>query len=281
MQELYNPKYLIELCQKYRIIPSKKYGQNFLISKKVIDDIIESANLKKTDTVIEVGPGFGVLTFALAEKVKKVVSFEIEKKMEGYWEENKLENIEIIWGNVLNKFEDLKAKKYKVVANIPYQITSNLIRRFLETENKPSEMILMVQKEVGERICAKGACPSVAGKRRRGQMSILAVATQFYAEPKILFNVKRTKFFPEPKVDSVVIKLKIKNQKHKVDEKDFFRIVKAGFASKRKTLANNLKSLKYKQEDLQDIFKKLNLNSKVRAQELSVEQWVELTKLLN
>jgi len=285
--DLYNPKKLIELCQKYRIIPSKKYGQNFLISKKVVDEIIEKSDLKKTDTVVEVGPGFGVLTFAMAEKVKKVIAFEIEKKLEGYWEENKLENVEIIWGNVLNKMEELilstgrqELKNYRVVANLPYQITSNLIRKFLEAKNPPSEMVLMVQKEVGERICAKPACPSVAGKRRRGQMSLLAVSVQYYSEPKILFNVSRNKFFPSPKVDSVVIKLKIDKTEKNINDKDFFQVVKIGFASKRKMLIKNLKVLEKDKAKLENIFEKVGLDKKVRAQELSVEQWVELTKLL-
>jgi len=393
---LYNVKNLIALCQKYRLSPSKKYGQNYLISSAVIDKIIAESDLKKTDTVVEVGPGFGVLTFALASKVKKVIAFEIEKKLVDYWENitdptsvlplkreeeqditdptsvlplkreevddrshpplfkeglgevscrccnqesnststlplkreetpplfsrrglrgglAKENNIKIIWGNVLKEIESQKSlKSYKVVANLPYQITSSVIRKFLELDNQPSEMILMVQKEVGERICAKP-----------GQMSILSTAVQFYGQPKILLNVPRTKFFPSPKVDSVVIKIRPhlnpplkkgggtrNNRPHlnpplekgrkpqttlsqttpsfsksietnnKVFAKDFFRVVKVGFSNKRKMLLKNLKPLKFQPEELQNIFTKLNLDVKIRAQELSVEQWIELTKLL-
>lgn len=301
-KDLYNPKYLIELCQKYRLNPSKKYGQNYLISSLVIDKIIEESDLKKTDVVVEVGSGFGVLTFALAPKVKKVITFEIEKKLESYWEENnpsvlrtpplrkgrvsnELEkntivpslrkrglgvanNIEIIWGNVLNKIQDLDVKNYKVVANLPYQITSNVIRKFLENKNKPTEMVLMVQKEVGERICAKP-----------GSMSLLALSVQYYATPKILLNVSRTKFFPPPKVDSVVIKLKINKKEKELGDKKFFQIANIGFASKRKMLVKNLSSV-FDKKKIEEVFDKLNLNKKVRAQELSVEEWVKLAKEL-
>lgn len=276
--DLFNVKNLIEICKKYNLSPSKKYGQNFLISKNVIDRIIEESNLKETNTVVEIGPGFGVLTLALAKQVKKVISFEIEKKLEEYWadivSQTRNDNIEIIWGDVLREIESQKSIKsinsYKVVANLPYQITSNVIRKFLGLENKPDEMILMVQKEVGERICAKP-----------GQMSLLAASVQFYTDPKILFNVKRTKFWPEPKVDSVVIKLKIKDFKLDINEKDFFRIVKVGFSSKRKMLLKNLKALGKNQKELEDVFKNLGLDLKIRAQELDVEKWVQIARVLN
>src|SRR5262245_35241095 len=126
MNNLFSPKNLEQLCRKYGLRPSKKYGQNFLIDENVIEKIIEAEEIKNTDTVIEVGPGFGTLTLALAERAGRVVSFEIEKKLESYWSElqKKNSNIEIIWGNVLKRFEGGNTGSYKVVANIPYQITS-------------------------------------------------------------------------------------------------------------------------------------------------------------
>jgi len=274
MIDLFNIKNLKELCEKYRLMPSKKYGQNFLISESVIKRMIEEADINENDVIVEIGPGFGPLTFALAKKAKRVIAFEIEKKLENYWEEFCPENVEIIWGNVLREIENQKSinsvKSYKVIANLPYQITSSAIRKFLEIKHQPSEMIFMVQKEVGERICAK-----------MGEMSLLSVAVQFYAEPKILFNVNRTKFWPEPKVDSVIIKLKLKRLPFNTDEKEFFNIVKIGFSNKRKKLINNLKSLEKGNKKIKDIFKEIGLDINVRAQELDVNDWQKLADSIN
>ncbi|HSR89603.1 MAG TPA: 16S rRNA (adenine(1518)-N(6)/adenine(1519)-N(6))-dimethyltransferase RsmA [Candidatus Udaeobacter sp.] len=263
MSSLYNTDYLQHLCKKYGLIPSKKYGQNFLINEEVIDGMIVAGDLKKDDLVVEVGPGFGVLTLALAEKVKKVITFEIEKRLESYWSEEteRIKNIEVVWGNVLK--QDINFDKYKVVANLPYQITANVIRKFLEAANKPESMVLMVQKEVAERICAVP-----------GDMSILAVSVQYYAEPEIVIQVPRSYFWPVPGVDSAVIKLTIKKNTESDKEFDdrFFKLVKAGFANRRKMLLKNLGSVIDKKK-LPAIFQELGINDKVRAQELSVEQW--------
>ena len=164
----------------------------------------------------------------------------------------------------------LKANGYKVVANIPYNITSLIIRKFLEAENKPSAMVLLVQKEVAQRIVA-----------RAGEMSLLSVSVQFFAEPEIVSIVKNTSFFPTPKIDSAIIKIKIKNQKLKIKikERDFFRIVKFGFASRRKTLENNLVAgLHIDKTQASDIIKKAGLPEKIRAQELTVEEWIKIAR---
>ncbi len=247
--------------------------------------MLEAGEVKPDDTVVEVGPGFGVLTLALAEKAKKVMAFEIEKKLMPYWNEmietKKLGNLEIVWGNVLNN-EILNHKSkilnsYKVIANLPYQITSNVIRKFLsrnerdpavagEAENKPELMVLMVQKEVAERICAKA-----------GDMSVLSVSVQYYAEPEIISLVPKSDFWPVPAVNSAIIK--IKNIKSEKVSEDFFKIVKAGFANRRKMLIKNLGSIVDKKK-LPALFHELGINEKVRAQELSIEQWRELTRNL-
>ena len=271
-KNLFKPTYLKELCQKYGLSPSKKYGQNYLVSEGVIDKIIEASDLKKTDTVIEVGPGFGVLTFALVEKVEKVISFEIEQKLREYWEENKPDNLEIVWGNALSRLMtyDLGLRTYKVVANIPYQITSNLLRVLLESENKPESITVMVQKEVAERICAKS-----------GDMSLLSVSVQYYGEPKIIARVNKGNFWPSPKVDSAV--LSIKTSKHEsiktVNDEEFFKVVKAGFTNKRKQLWRNLsEGLKIDKGKIKNILIEIVGNEKVRAEELSVVQWVKICK---
>lgn len=313
LSKLFNPDHLKHLCSKYGLKPSKKYGQNFLLDVEPIEKMIEAAGIKKTDTIIEIGPGFGVLTFALAAKAKKVISFEIEKKLIPYWETHRPDNVEIIWGNILRNLGTVNCElgtgncgelgtvnrelgTYKVVSNLPYQITSAVIRAFLESDNPPESMTLMVQKEVAERICAKAACPAGDGSRGRGDMSLLSVAVQYYAEPKIVAIVPRDNFWPEPQVDSAVIKIVhsppageagSRRAVHSVSEKEiFFRVVKAGFANRRKLLIKNLEPLfsachsepdvRSGEESLRSIFSKLGLKPTVRAQELGVEEWKAL-----
>ena len=373
-EKLFDVNYLKHLCQKYGFVPSKKYGQNFLISPEPIEKMIEAAEISNEDVVVEVGPGFGALTFALAEKAKRVIAFEIEKKIKPYWDsllschseraiagdeeslsqierteilrsaqddkhKYKNDNIEIVWGNVLKSLRgeiprfardklrnplDRHAEfippeaglamtgNYKVVANLPYQITSEAIRKFLEAEQKPELMVFMVQKEVAERICAKP-----------GDMSVLSVSVQYYADPEIAAYVSRSYFWPEPAVDSAVIKLSLRpracrsvssfvipttkeeslsgyskrygqrslvvptwsglaRDDSRCDDSDFFKIVKTGFANRRKFLIKNLQSIigKQNREKLKRIFIEIGLDEKVRAQELSVEQWKELNKRL-
>jgi len=259
--------------------PSKSYGQNFLINPKPIVKMIEVAELTDEDVVVEVGSGFGVLTLALAGEVKQVISFEIEKKLKDYWEKitshKQYDNIEIVWGNVLNNLDKLINKKYKLVANLPYHITSKVIRKFLENIDQPEVMVLMVQKEVAERICAKP-----------GDMSLLSVAVQYYAQPEIVMNVPKTYFWPQPKVDSAIIKLSIKSSERitstKAKTEQFFSLVKAGFASRRKLLINNLMNWlgKDKKDELLQFFKVIGLTNKARAQELNLEQWKLLVNKL-
>jgi 16S rRNA (adenine1518-N6/adenine1519-N6)-dimethyltransferase len=271
--KLFDHQYLKHLCQKYGLVPSKKYGQNFLINPEPIENMVEAAEIKPGDVVVEVGPGFGVLTLALVEKAKKVLSFEIEKKIEPYWNEElkKHNNLEIVWGNVLHEVESQNSlnslKSYKVVANLPYQITSQILRTFLEMENKPEVMVLMVQKEVAERICAPA-----------GDMSVLSVSVQYYGEPEIIAYVPRSSFWPVPAVDSAVIRVRINKNKAVIkNEADLlFKIVKAGFSSRRKMLIKNLSAVIDK-DKIRSVFKELGIDEKVRAQELSVEQWRLLT----
>lgn len=272
MEKLFNPDYLQHLCQKYGLRPSKQYGQNFLLNEEVVKKMIEAGKISKKDTVLEVGPGFGVLTLSISEKAGKVVAYEIEKKIRGYWEEKQKEykNLEIVWGNILysNKLQ-VGNGKYKVVANLPYQITSQVIRFFLEQENKPESMVIMVQKEVGERICAKP-----------GDLSVLGLSVQFYGEPEIVSLVSKNDFFPEPKVDSAVIKIFLKKDLPDVNEKKFFDFIKAGFINKRKLLIKNLKNYlgKKNKEKIDKAFEKMGFSNNIRAQELSLEEWIKLFK---
>lgn len=269
MNDLYRPTYLKELCEQYDLTPSKKYGQNYLISEKPITAMIEAGELSKQDTVIEIGPGFGVLTLAMAPLVKQVMAFEIEKKLEGYWEEKQQEydNVEVVWGNALTRITSHVSKinsSYKVLANLPYQITSHAIRTILEQEHKPERAILMVQKEVADRIVAKP-----------GDMSLLSVSVQYYGDVSIVHKVSSGSFWPAPKVQSAIIA--ITNIRKPEEEEAFFRVVKAGFSSKRKQLWHNLSSgLGIEKEVVKRVLVDVCGNEKVRAQELSVAQWVDI-----
>lgn len=271
--DLFKPNYLQTLCRECGLNPSKKYGQNYLITDAPVNKMIKAARINKEDTIIEIGPGFGILTLALTKKAGKVIAFEIEKKLENYWVENKTENLEIIYGNVLNKIQDTtnKIQNYKVVANLPYQITSNILRTLLELENPPESMTVMVQKEVADRICTQP-----------GEMSILSVSVQYFGEPKIITKVPRGCFWPSPKVDSAVLHIEIKKSKNegvkKTDTYLFFKVVRAGFANKRKQLWRNLSDLLgIDREKLKNKIKAVTGNELIRAQELNIEQWKDLT----
>lgn len=255
--------------------PSKAYGQNYLTSDRPIREMIVAGELSSEDTVVEIGPGFGVLTLALAPLVKKIIAFEIERHLEEYWarQQREFRNIEVVWGNVLNQVENEQPeilnnlKSYKVLANIPYQITSKILRLFLEEiENKPERIIVMVQKEVAERICAKPP-----------DMSMLAVSVQYYGEPHIITKVSKWSFWPSPKVDSAVLCIKTKRNKQKTNftDKEFFDFVRVGFSHPRKQLWSNL-SHTYKDLDLKTILKEVTGNEKIRAEELSVENWKQI-----
>lgn len=273
-----SPAELKSLCVKYHLNPSKQYGQNYLISDAPIKKMIAAAELRADDCVVEIGPGFGILTFSLAPKVKKIIAFEIEKKLMLFWEAKQKEfpNVEIVWGNALQQLKIISEKlkgNYKVLANLPYQITANLLRTLLELKNKPERIIIMAQKEVAERICAKA-----------GDMSMLAVSVQYYGEPKIIGKVSRGNFWPSPKVDSATLCIKIFKHKNKETFSDeaFFRVVRAGFTNKRKQLWHNLSNhLRLEQTKVKNAIKSAVGNAKIRAEDLRVEDWKEIVDKLN
>lgn len=254
--------------------PKKQLGQNFLIDKSVIERIIKLGGITENDTVLEIGPGQGSLTYALCKAAKKVIAVEKDEKLYNYLLKKfeKIKNVEFVNEDVLKFLEsrimnyELWKNHYKVVGNIPYYITSYLIRGLLALENKPSEIILMVQKEVAERLTAK-----------KGEMNLLAISIQIFAEPEILFYVSKNSFWPKPKVDSAVIKLKVKNENLKIDEERFFNLIHTGFAAKRKLVTNNLaKGLDIPKEKIYDIFRVVGIDVNARAQDLSVEDWIEI-----
>jgi len=276
-----------KLFKECRLRPSKRFGQNFLIDKGVLRKIIEAANLQPEDIVLEIGPGLGALTIELAKKVHpvkslrskfngagKVIAIEKDPKMVNLLKETlkDFKNVEIIQRDILtisdSRFQILNSDK--VVANLPYYVVSPVIRKFLESESPPKEMILMVQKEVAQRIC--GEPPD---------MSLLAVSVQFYAEPEIISYVPKTSFWPQPKVDGAIIKLKVKSENLKVNRNLFFKIVKAGFSQPRKQLINNLsKKLMIDKMKVGSWLLKNNIQPQQRAETLNVDGWIKLTKTI-
>jgi len=250
-----------KILKKYKIRPLKRLGQNFLIDKRVLEKIVNAANLSSKDIVLEIGPGLGILTIELAKRVKKVIAMEKDRKLCGILSEmldaRNIRNVQVVNDDILNTKYQLPNTKYKLIANLPYYITSPVIRKFLEAKNKPRLMVLMVQKEVGQRICAQPP-----------KMSLLSIAVQFYAKPEIINYVSKKSFYPQPKVDSAIIKITPKPIP-KINTKKFFNLIKKGFSSKRKMLKNNLKIKG-------SLLEKLSLNPKTRAENLSIKDWIKL-----
>lgn len=251
----------------------KSLGQNFLVDDKVLSEVVKNAKLSNNDEVLEIGPGLGTLTQKLCQKAKKVVAVEKDEKLAKILEKNinSCKKLKIINADILRiKAYKLVPKTYKIVANLPYNITSPVLKEFLTAKNKPSLIVVMVQKEVAARICSLP-----------GQMSILSVMVQFYGDPKIVGIIESLSFFPLPKVRSAILKIENIKSKFKIDEKKFFRCVKIGFASRRKTLLNNLSAgYRIDKKEAKVILEKINLKQTIRAQELSITDWIKLSKLM-
>ncbi|MFA5021863.1 MAG: 16S rRNA (adenine(1518)-N(6)/adenine(1519)-N(6))-dimethyltransferase RsmA [Patescibacteria group bacterium] len=271
------------LCQAYNIFPSRQKGQNFLVNEKVIEQTVAASDLSNNDLVLEVGPGLGILTEALVQKAKRVVSVELDKKLFSLLKGKfaGVSNLELVEGDILKidpLTHDLKPNSYKIVANLPYNITSHFLKKFLSGSNKPLVMTLLLQKEVAQRICAQP-----------GQMSLLAISVQLYGQPQIIGLVSNNNFWPKPKIDSAILKIsKIKtldevdNYLSGVSEKIFWQIVRIGFSAKRKQLQNNLAAgLHVPSDEIKKALKQANFDPKVRAQDLAVVDWIKLAKKLD
>ncbi len=259
-------KYLLKI---HKLKPHKSKSQHFLISEKVYQQIIKAAKLSKDDTVLEIGPGLGFLTIKLLEETRQVVAVEIDESLFSVLEKLQLlyDNLQLVRQDVLKFDESSLPFGYKIVANIPYHLTGQIIRKFLSSQNPPQLMVVLVQKEVAERICATA-----------GEYSLLSLAVQYYGQPQIIKQVKHTQFYPPPQVDSVI--LKITNIRPSVDsefDKKFWQVVRIGFSSKRKTLAHNLAAgLREDKSVIKEIITQQGLDVKIRAQELSLDDWRKL-----
>lgn len=260
------------LLDKYQLHPKKGLGQNFLVDKWALKKVIGTARLTKKDIVLEIGPGMGNLTQVIAKKAKKVIAVEKDLKLIPVLREflKDFKNAEIVQGDVLKI--PLNLKRYKVVANLPFYLTAPVIRKFLESELKPEEMVLIVQKEVAQRVCAKPP-----------KMSILAVSVQFYAKPEIMNYIPRKSFWPEPKIDSAILKISgIRAWKSKTKRDLFFKVVKAGFSQPRKMLINNLaKKLGIEKEKIKEVFKENHISASQRPETLDIKDWENLSQKLS
>lgn len=261
-----------------KVVAKKHLGQNFLHDREVIEKIFVTADVQSSDWILEVGPGTGALTKDLSSRVEKLLAIEFDSELALRLKKEfaSLPHVSIVEGNILDiNLEELletsgcNEHSYKIIANIPYYITAPIIRTLLSLKHQPASMTLMVQDEVAERLAAKP-----------GDMSLLSVMAQYYATVEKKFFVPRAAFDPVPKVDSAVIHIIPKRSFSPEEDKKVFRLARAGFAARRKTLVNNLAStFSLTKEAVEEKLKILGLRSDIRAQALSVEDWERLKEI--
>ena len=284
MATLGNPKNTIEVLQKYQFNFQKKYGQNFLIDTHVLDKIIGESGVTKEDLVIEIGPGIGTMTQYLAEAAREVIAIEIDKNLIPILEDtlSEYDNVSIINEDVLKVdiqtlvYEKNQGRPVKVVANLPYYITTPIVMGLLESKVPIENITIMVQKEVADRM------QEGPGSKEYGALSL---AVQYYTKPEIVANVPCNCFMPRPKVGSAVIRLTLhKNPPVEVkDEKFMFQLIRASFNQRRKTLVNgigNAPNLSITKDNVVKALEEMNLSSNIRGEMLSLEEFARLSNLL-
>lgn len=272
-----NKKVTRYILQRFGIHMSKRLGQNFLIDANIVQGIVDAANVQENDRVLEIGPGIGTLTQALAETGAEVTCVELDKRLpevlahtlEAY------DNVRVIQGNILkvNIPEIMGDKPFKVVANLPYYITTPIIMALLEKHLPITDIVVMVQKEVAERMAAQ------PGGKTYGALS---VAVQYYTVPEIALYVPPRSFMPPPEVDSVVVNCKVRQipAVELIDEKMFFRVVKAAFGQRRKTLNNALKSMGVDKNIIADVLDKAGIEATRRGETLTMEEFGAIANIL-
>jgi len=262
------------LLDKHEIMPKKSLGQNFIHDPGVLEKIVTIAELMPTDTVVEIGPGTGALTEVLAGVAKQVIAIEIDQRLEPILRTRfaRQKNVELVFGDILRtRMEQLVPYgDYVIVANLPYYITSAILRHVLETPRRASRLIMTVQLEVAARLVAKP-----------GDMSLLSVSVQYYTKPRIAARLNRAVFYPRPEVDSAVVRLDAydKSPVQVADDKLFFRIVRAGFAQKRKQLKNSLSADFPMPADVaMALIEAAGIDPRRRAETLTLDEWAALTR---
>lgn len=253
----------------------KSLGQNFLIDESALEAIVEAADLYEGDTVIEVGPGTGFLTEQLIQKVKKVTSVELDPDMVDILRQQfaLTDNLEVLQSDILKtSVEEIAEEHYKVVANIPYYITSPVVRHFLQAPIRPKLMVILVQKEVAEKICGK------TGK------TFFTLETAVFGHADYIATVPADSFYPAPKVDSAILRITVYSEPKVPEEKlqEFFRMVKFGFSQKRKKLANSLGAgIHMEPAEVKKLLILAGINPETRAEDLEVEDWIRLMERMN
>jgi len=263
-----------QLLNRYHLTPSKGLGQNFLVDDEILSEIVRIAEIPADSTVLEIGPGLGGLTRYLAEAADDVVAVELDRRMIPPLKEvlKEYDHVRIIQGDILEIDPDslIVDPAYSVVANIPYYITSAVIRHLLNAKTKPRRIVLTVQKEVAQRICAQP-----------GDLSLLALSVQIFGSVSIPLTIPADAFFPQPKVDSSVVKIDVYTEPlvSVAELDDFFRLAKAGFGQKRKTLRNSLSSdLRLSTSEVEAALAKAGIDPMRRAETVSIEEWKRLVE---
>ena len=276
---------MVDYLQRAKFFRTKKrLGQNFLVNPEVIADIIDFAQITKDDVVLEIGPGVGFVTEQLVKHAKKVLAVELDEEAIKELEKLDCDNLQIIHNDILKTdLSDLCEEKIKVVANIPYYITSPIIAHLLgeiddlenKNRNKIVDIILMVQEEVARRIVATENSPSK-------QYGLLTILSQFWADCSIIRLVGRRSFYPAPKVNSALVSLKVRKEPllKLSDYKHFRKTIKAAFSQRRKTLKNCLVGAGFDKEKVAHVISQMNLDENIRGEKLSIAQFGELSELL-
>lgn len=277
-KRLYSPNKIRETLDKYDFKFSKSLGQNFLIDGNVVRKIVRQAGITKEDYVLEIGPGMGTLTEELAINAKKVVAVELDRKLLPILDETleNYDNVEIIYGDILEidikKLieEKLGGGPVKLVANLPYYVTTPIIGKLLEEDLDLESISVMVQKEVADRMAAS------PGSKSYGSLSVFV---NFYTNPKVVVKVPKTVFMPQPKIDSSVIKLDLKKELPEIDREKFFKVVKAAFSKRRKTIINSLSTYGFdlEKEEIRQALEKVGIKPEERAENISVEDFIKLS----
>jgi 16S rRNA (adenine1518-N6/adenine1519-N6)-dimethyltransferase len=259
--------------------PQKKWGQHFLTDARILGSIADAAEVAPTDTILEIGPGLGHLTRVLAQRAGRVVAIEIDAQLAHNLQNEFAEapNVSIVRGDILDKEPSVwlanagaPSADFKIVANLPYYVTSAILRHVLEAANKPRIIVVMVQREVAQRMVA-----------RPPAMNLLAVSVQFFAQPRIVRTIAAGAFFPPPKVDSAVVRLDVFAQPRLAQTADFFRVVRAGFGEKRKQLRNSLAhGLARDATEIHAALASVNIESTRRAETLTLDEWDKLYRAL-
>lgn len=284
-QDIATPSRTREILEKYGLSAKKSLGQNFIIDTNILRNIVQTASVDKNTTVIEVGPGIGALTEQIAKEAKEVFAFEIDDRLLSVLDDtlSPYDNVTVFHQDILEvDFEQFKTdylsdtSRLVVIANLPYYITTPIIMHLIESSLPVEEMVLMMQKEVASRLEAKPSTKAYGS---------LSIAIQYYMEVEVAFTVARTVFMPQPNVDSAIIRLRtLENPPVMVkDENLFFKIVRASFVQRRKTIWNNLRRAlndKSKEEILRDAFEKAEINPSRRGESLTIEEFGRLADAL-